>query len=91
MVVMGRVGHDGGAQHDEGAWHGRAYIAWPRAFHFVIPRAVAESSHPGLKPFCDHFLDAATARSMTGGARSMTGARSVEFESRNGCRLKVQY
>ena len=29
---------------------------------------VAESSHSGLKPFYGHFLDAATARSMTGGA-----------------------
>ena len=27
---------------------------------------VAQSSHPGLKPFCGHFLDAATARGMTG-------------------------
>ena len=34
---------------------------------------VAESSHFGLKPFCCHFLDAATVRSVTGGARSMTG------------------
>ena len=30
--------------------------------------SVAQSSHPELKPFCGHFLDAATARSMTGAA-----------------------
>ena len=32
---------------------------------------VAQSSHSGLKPFCCHFLNAATARSMAGGG--MTG------------------
>ena len=30
--------------------------------------SVAKSSHLGLKPFCGHFLDAATVRSMTGAA-----------------------
>ena len=83
MVVMGRVGQ-----------RLRALTLRSPVFR----ASVAQSSYPGLKPFCDHFLDAATARGMTGGAcsmtggpRSMTGARSVEFESRNGCRLKVQY
>ena len=41
---------------------------------------VAESSHCEIKPFCCHFLDAATARSMTGEARSMT----VEVRSMTG-------
>ena len=76
MVVMGRVGQ-----------RLRALTLRSPVFR----ASVAQSSYPGLKPFCDHFLDAATARGMTGGPRSMTGARSVEFESRNGCRLKVQY
>ena len=50
---------------------------------------VAESSHCEIKPFCCHFLDAATARSMTGGAfvifwmlrltRSMAGGAFVIF------------
>ena len=45
---------------------------------FVIPRAVAQSSNSGPESFCCYFLDAATTRSMTGGARSMTGgARSI--------------
>ena len=32
----------------------------------VIRALVAESSHSEVKPFCCHFLDAATARGMTG-------------------------
>ena len=34
---------------------------------------VAESSNSGIQPFCCHFLDAATARSMTKGARRGRG------------------
>ena len=48
-----------------GAWHGVG-VSTPS---FRAP--VVESSHFGIKLFCCDFLDAATARSMTGG--SMAG------------------
>ena len=39
--------------------------------------SVAKSSHLGLKPFCGHFLDAATACSMTGAAFWMLRLRAA--------------
>ena len=38
---------------------------------------VAESSHCEVKPLCCHFLDAATARSMTGGCSMFRRARTA--------------
>ena len=63
-----------------GAWHG-AGVSTPS-----FRASVAESSHFGLKPFRGRFLDAATARSMTEGARSMAGLvralkRSAELDA----------
>ena len=50
-----------------------AGAAWRRGSTGSLRASVAESSHFGLKPFRGRFLDAATARSMTGGVRSVTG------------------
>ena len=49
-----------------GAWHGVGSSTG------LLRPSVAQSSNPGLKPFCCHFLDAATARSMTVGGHGMT-------------------
>ena len=49
------------------AWHGVGLST------SSFRASVAESSHFGLKLFCCHFLDAATARSMTGGRAACQG------------------
>ena len=49
--------------------------------------SVAESSNPALKPFCGHFLDAATARSMTAGG--MAGGSMNRFADRAGTRGQI--
>ena len=72
----------------EGARHGKGCAAWQGvcgmaegvqhdvgASTLSFRALVAESSNCGIQPFCGHFLDAATARSMTGGRGMTEGAR----------------
>ena len=67
----GQARYDGGCGMAGGALHG---IGVSTASFRAL---VAESSHSRLKPFYGHFLDAATTRSMTGGARGITGVRAA--------------